>query len=876
MSESARTNSFRYERLDRKKAALVIIDHQVGLFQLVHDFEPTYFRQQMYNHARIAKAFELPVILTTSAQIGPNGPIPKDIVDLFPDAPIIHRHGEVNAMDNKEFRDALASLGRSQLIVGGIATDACTTFAALSMREAGYSVFANSEASGTTSVNIREDSNRRMRDAGVQILSAFAIFGELMRDWRTPPTGEPVWPLVDALIPNGGMLARAHGFAVEQGEIQDALSHLDLGVNSSYHWEQILGIRRCLFKMRDRHASRASFACVRCKKNKRRPTNDSKVLHRRIEALEEKLRSLSHGEQISENAEQQVQDPAKINQLFTIESQSRDLGNFNSLSRPPTTTPPQSHHSSYWQPPLQDTHQKDTISSTLLGSIESHNKKSLDATISRKDEARTPLGDINLSRAGSSSPTFGSLALFPYSGEDSKNSEHGKSADRGARSKQHVDRASPMGISSDVHPDPEPVVVHLLDLFWKWQACHVAAVDRDIFNTQRKIWNESGGDGNRNLYTPCLLYAILALASLVNLDVGVKRISARDDEPAGESLFSAYCNQPTCFMSWDFTIPIPDSETSLATSSKQSLVTLTSRLYVVFSRIIVGLYAQRRQRTTDQLRLLASQLHKDLWQWYQDLPHHFALADCEQYNFQGSDVFFLHMQFYFILIVLHRPFLQFSRVVHELTSHGDLTTTSTGTCALAASNIAKLLLNYQRTNNMRQVPAPTVNFVYIAGTIHLVNFRLTKLPVYWHHLKSCMAAMQDMSLSYPIGRKASSVLQELMERWQPSSEHVLSVIPEPSLASIDNRTANIRKTQDWLVLEDVPLVDLPSLPDVDSASLHDPRFIDPSDLMYQPSEGISQHDVRGVAAGTFAFDGEFNFTDRDVFDTFYGGTFAVD
>jgi nicotinamidase-related amidase len=47
---------------------------------------------------------------------------------MFPDAPLIQRGGEVNAMDNKEFREALAALGRSQIIVGGIATDACKQF----------------------------------------------------------------------------------------------------------------------------------------------------------------------------------------------------------------------------------------------------------------------------------------------------------------------------------------------------------------------------------------------------------------------------------------------------------------------------------------------------------------------------------------------------------------------------------------------------------------------------------------------------------------------------------------------------------------------------------------------------------------------------
>lgn len=157
--------------------------------------------------------------------LGPTGGLFPELLEMFPDAPVIRRGGEVNAMDNDDFRAALAALNRTQIIVGGIATDVCTTFAALSMREAGYSVFANHEASGTTSAHIRDNANDRMRDAGVQLLSPNAIFGELMRDWRTPPTESPVWGLVQELDASLGVLARSHGHAVEYGVVTPGQNH---------------------------------------------------------------------------------------------------------------------------------------------------------------------------------------------------------------------------------------------------------------------------------------------------------------------------------------------------------------------------------------------------------------------------------------------------------------------------------------------------------------------------------------------------------------------------------------------------------------------------------------------------------------------------
>lgn len=49
---------------------VLILDHQVGLFNLVRDLEPIYFKQNMLAHAAMAKAFDLPVVMSTSAQAG--------------------------------------------------------------------------------------------------------------------------------------------------------------------------------------------------------------------------------------------------------------------------------------------------------------------------------------------------------------------------------------------------------------------------------------------------------------------------------------------------------------------------------------------------------------------------------------------------------------------------------------------------------------------------------------------------------------------------------------------------------------------------------------------------------------------------------------
>jgi nicotinamidase-related amidase len=55
--------------------------------------------------------------------IGPNGPLPREITDMHPNAPYIKRNGEVNAWDNEDFRNAVRAMGKTQIIIAGITTD---------------------------------------------------------------------------------------------------------------------------------------------------------------------------------------------------------------------------------------------------------------------------------------------------------------------------------------------------------------------------------------------------------------------------------------------------------------------------------------------------------------------------------------------------------------------------------------------------------------------------------------------------------------------------------------------------------------------------------------------------------------------------------
>jgi nicotinamidase-related amidase len=107
------SNGFKYNRLSRDDAVVLLIDHPAGLISLVQDYSPGEFKNNVLALADVAKFFNLPTILTTSFE---NGPIVPELKEIFPHAPYIPRPGQINAWDNEDFVNAIKETARTQLI----------------------------------------------------------------------------------------------------------------------------------------------------------------------------------------------------------------------------------------------------------------------------------------------------------------------------------------------------------------------------------------------------------------------------------------------------------------------------------------------------------------------------------------------------------------------------------------------------------------------------------------------------------------------------------------------------------------------------------------------------------------------------------------
>ena len=178
-----------YVRLDRNDVAVLLVDHQTGLLSLVRDIDPDKFKNNVLALADMASYFQLPTILTTSFEDGPNGPLVPELKAQFPDAPYIARPGQINAWDNEDFVQAIKATGKKQLLIAGVVTEVCVAFPALSAIAEGFEVFVVTDASGTFNELTRQAAWDRMSAAGAQLMTWFGVACELHRDWRNDVEG---------------------------------------------------------------------------------------------------------------------------------------------------------------------------------------------------------------------------------------------------------------------------------------------------------------------------------------------------------------------------------------------------------------------------------------------------------------------------------------------------------------------------------------------------------------------------------------------------------------------------------------------------------------------------------------------------------------
>jgi nicotinamidase-related amidase len=170
-----------------ENSALVLIDYQNEMFETIRSETNAELADlNVRLLARTARAFNVPVVLSTvGVKYGLNGPTHASILAELPGVEALDRTS-MNAFEDRAFSDAVKKTGRKRLIVGGLHTEICLTFAVVQALKDGYEVMFVTDAVGGRSQAAHRTAIERMAHAGAVPNTALAVVTELFRDWVSP------------------------------------------------------------------------------------------------------------------------------------------------------------------------------------------------------------------------------------------------------------------------------------------------------------------------------------------------------------------------------------------------------------------------------------------------------------------------------------------------------------------------------------------------------------------------------------------------------------------------------------------------------------------------------------------------------------------
>jgi hypothetical protein len=124
-------------------------------------------------------------LTTVGIEMGLNGPAIDSLQAALPGVQAIDRH-TTNAWEDSAFLGAVKATGRKRLVMGGIVTSVCLTYAAVSALADGYEVAFIEDAVADMYKEMHDTAVLRLAHAGAVPNTAKAMLTEWFRDLTSP------------------------------------------------------------------------------------------------------------------------------------------------------------------------------------------------------------------------------------------------------------------------------------------------------------------------------------------------------------------------------------------------------------------------------------------------------------------------------------------------------------------------------------------------------------------------------------------------------------------------------------------------------------------------------------------------------------------
>ncbi|KAG0379467.1 hypothetical protein BGX24_000284 [Mortierella sp. AD032] len=249
--------------------------------------------------------------------------------------------------------------------------------------------------------------------------------------------------------------------------------------------------------------------------------------------------------------------------------------------------------------------------------------------------------------------------------------------------------------------------------------------------------------------------------------------------------------------------------------SEQNFVFMAS-LMRILGRVMVSLYSPRSKASSLSTSSMTNpapleQLDKELTDWLLTLPPHLQFRSVQQEP--GTFVCTLHMTFYAVLILLHRPYSH--RSSHKTSNDPSI---SLSICTSAANNTIEMASNMMRAidtqrgvSRLKGMLHSSVFIFFTAGIVHITNCTSAD-PVLAASAKlrtietlKCLAVVEDVWIT---GRWCANNIAQLLKARSivlPCSPEAFKSLPMSSVEDLKQRVGGSpTQMQDISMVASIP------------------------------------------------------------------------
>ena len=166
--------------LDRKMAALIVVDIQGNLAQVMNDKE--FLFENVTKMIRGVQAFGIPILVTEQVNLGPT--IPALTQFLGGVKPIVKE--SFSCCGDAGFMKELTAMNRMQILMTGIEAHVCVYQTAMELLDRGFEIHLVADAVSSRTPRNREIGIQKLRDNGAILTGTEMALFELLKTAADP------------------------------------------------------------------------------------------------------------------------------------------------------------------------------------------------------------------------------------------------------------------------------------------------------------------------------------------------------------------------------------------------------------------------------------------------------------------------------------------------------------------------------------------------------------------------------------------------------------------------------------------------------------------------------------------------------------------